>query len=60
MAGAEIILSRLCDLQATSFEVVDCKVKEDEIVWHIQHKLMRSTFARVVEPLASLVTTENG
>lgn len=38
MAGADIILTRLCDLQGTNFEVVDCKVTEDEIVWRLQHK----------------------
>jgi transposase len=38
MAGADIILTRLCDLQGTNFEVVDCKVSEDEIVWRIEHK----------------------
>jgi transposase len=39
MAGADVILSRLCDLQETNFEVVDCQVKEDEVVWRIQHKV---------------------
>lgn len=38
MAGADVILSRLCDLQGTNFEVVDCQVKEEEIIWNIQHK----------------------
>lgn len=38
MAGADIILNRLCDLQGTNFEVVDCQVKEKEVVWRIQHK----------------------
>lgn len=38
MAGADVILSRLCDLQGTNFEVVDCKVSENEIIWRIQHK----------------------
>ena len=38
MAGADIILTRLCDLQGTNFEVVDCKVTDNEIVWRIQHK----------------------
>lgn len=38
MAGADVILSRICDLQGTNFEVVDCQVKEEEIVWRIQHK----------------------
>lgn len=34
----DIILNRLCDLQGTNFEVVDCQVKEKEIIWKIQHK----------------------
>jgi transposase len=38
MAGADIILNRLCDLQGTNFEVVDCQVKDEEIVWKIQHR----------------------
>lgn len=38
MAGADVILNRLCDLQDTNFEIVDCQVKEDEIVWKVQHK----------------------
>ena len=38
MAGADIILTRLCDLQGTNFEVVDCKVAENEIVWRIEHR----------------------
>lgn len=38
MAGADVILSRLCDLQGTNFEVTDCKVKDDEVVWQIEHK----------------------
>ena len=38
MAGADIILNRLCDLQGTNFEVVDCQVKELEVVWRIEHK----------------------
>lgn len=38
MAGANVILSRLCDLQGTNFEVTDCQVKEKEIVWRIEHK----------------------
>ena len=39
MAGADIILNRLCDLQGTNFEVVDCQVREEEIIWRIQHKI---------------------
>ncbi len=46
MAGADVILNRLCDLQGTNFEVVDCQVKEEEIVWRIQHK----TDARYICP----------
>jgi transposase len=38
MAGADVILTRLCNLQGTNFEVTDCKVKEDEIIWQIEHK----------------------
>lgn len=38
MAGADVILNRLCDLQGTNFEVVDCQVRDEEIVWRIQHK----------------------
>lgn len=38
MAGADIILTRLCDLQGTNFEVVDCQVREDEITWRIEHR----------------------
>jgi transposase len=38
MAGANVILSRLCDLQGTNFEVTDCQVKESEIVWRVEHK----------------------
>lgn len=38
MAGADVILNRLCDLQGTNFEVTDCQVKENEIVWRIEHK----------------------
>jgi hypothetical protein len=38
MAGADIILTRLCDLQGTNFEVVDCKVSDEEIVWRIKHR----------------------
>ena len=38
MAGADVILNRLCNLQGTNFEVTDCQVMEDEIVWKIQHK----------------------
>jgi transposase len=38
MAGADVILTRLCELQGTNFEVTDCKVKDDEIIWRIEHK----------------------
>lgn len=38
MVGAETILARLCDLQGTNFEVVDCQVRDKEIIWRIQHK----------------------
>lgn len=38
MAGAEMILARLLDLQGTNFEVVDCQVREEEIVWRAQHR----------------------
>ncbi len=38
MAGADIILTRLLDLQDTNFEVVDCKVSDQEVVWQIQHR----------------------
>ncbi|MGZ3745626.1 MAG: ISL3 family transposase [Pseudobdellovibrionaceae bacterium] len=38
MAGADVILNRLCDLQGTNFEVVDCQVKDEEVIWWIQHK----------------------
>jgi transposase len=38
MVGAETILARLCDLQGTNFEVIDCQVRETEIVWRIAHK----------------------
>lgn len=38
MAGADVILSRLCDLQNTNFELVDCQVKDNEVVWRIQHR----------------------
>jgi hypothetical protein len=38
MAEPTSILARLCDLQATNFEVIDCQVKEEEIVWQVQHK----------------------
>lgn len=38
MAGANVILGRLCDLQGTNFEVTDCQVKSEEIVWRIEHK----------------------
>lgn len=38
MAGADVILSRLCDLQGTNFEVTDCQVRDNEIVWRIEHK----------------------
>lgn len=35
---AEIILSRLCELQGTNFEVTDVKTGENEILWQIEHK----------------------
>jgi transposase len=38
MAGAETILARLCDLQGTNFEVIDCQVRDNETVWWIEHK----------------------
>jgi len=38
MAGTSPILKRLCDLEKTNFEVVDVKVKSDEIVWRIEHQ----------------------
>lgn len=38
MAGADIILTRLCDLQGTNFVVTDCQVREEEIVWRIEHR----------------------
>jgi transposase len=38
MAQADNILNRLCDLQETNFEIIDVQVKDDEIVWHINHK----------------------
>jgi transposase len=38
MAGADIILTRLLDLQGTNFEVIDCQVRDDEIAWRIEHK----------------------
>lgn len=38
MVGAENILARLCDLQGTNFEIVDCQVRDSEIVWRIAHK----------------------
>lgn len=38
MAGADIILTRLCELQGTNFEVIDCQVRDEEIVWRIAHR----------------------
>lgn len=38
MAAENNILARLCDLQGTNFEVRDVKVKDDEIVWRIEHR----------------------
>lgn len=38
MAGADIILTRLCGLQGTNFEVVDCQETVDQITWRIQHR----------------------
>ena len=38
MAGANNILRNLCAIQGTNFEVTDCKVKENEIVWRIEHQ----------------------
>lgn len=38
MAGADIILTRLCGLQGTNFEVIDCQETAEEIVWRIQHR----------------------
>lgn len=38
MVGAQTILARLLDLQGTNFEVVDCQVKDEEIVWRAQHR----------------------
>lgn len=38
MAGAETILARLCDLQGTNFEVIDCQVRDKEVVWWVEHK----------------------
>ena len=35
MAQAELILDRLLDLQATDFEVKDCQVSTDKVVWRI-------------------------
>ena len=32
MAGADIILNRLCDLRGTNFEIVVCEFKEKEVV----------------------------
>jgi len=32
MAGADIRLNRLCDLQVSKFEIVDCQVKEKDVV----------------------------
>jgi len=29
---SRFILNRLCDLQGTNFEIVDCQVKEKEVV----------------------------
>lgn len=38
MAGSNVILNRLCGLENSNFEVTDCKVKENEIIWQIEHK----------------------
>lgn len=38
MAGANNILRNLCAIQGTNFEVTDCQVKEDMVVWRIEHK----------------------
>lgn len=38
MAGSDYILNRLLDLQGTDFEVTDCKVLDDRIVWRVQHR----------------------
>lgn len=38
MAGADVILNRLCDLQGTNFEITDCLVKDDSITWRVEHK----------------------
>ena len=32
MARADIIFNRLCDLQGTNFEIVDCQIKEKDVV----------------------------
>jgi len=32
MAGADIILNRLCDLQCANCEIVVCEFKEKEVV----------------------------
>lgn len=38
MAESDAILNRLLDLQGTDFEVVDCKVSEEKIVWRVRHR----------------------
>jgi len=38
MAQEEAILSQLCGLEGTNFEIRDVKISEDLIVWEIQHK----------------------
>lgn len=38
MVGAHTILARLLDLQGTNFEVIDCQVRDDEIVWRVEHR----------------------
>jgi transposase len=38
MAQSDIILNQLCNLQGTNFEVRDVKVREDEIIWQIEHR----------------------
>lgn len=38
MAVSHNILDRLAGLQGTNFTITDVKVKEDEIIWRVEHK----------------------
>jgi len=38
IAGTNLILNRLCDLEKTNFVVVDVNAKSEEIVWRIERQ----------------------